>query len=521
MSDQRFPRCSSAPAQLSVAVWQELFFGMAEPCILLNHDGMVVSLNHAAEALTEWSLEKACGVPVGDLFRFLDGKSDMDLSGLTPGSPPRNIFKERTFVTQSGRRVSVSARVSAIRSPDLQDRPLVALFLHDRTNPCSDHAQVLEKHKQEALSRLAGGIAHDFNNILTGVFGYIGLAQQLLGPTDSVFKKLALAEQALIRARNLSHQLLLLTSSDLPEQVPTDLMALIYQALDSVRRSEGITGVVAKGFQPSFVGLEKTQFLLLLQHLFLNAAQVTPTDGKYEVGVERVSIEPGATVPLPVGLYLRIWVRDYGPGIPVDIGEHIFDPYFSTRRKGKGLGLAVAQAIAKNHQGLVQFESGREQGTTFHVYVPYHDLPAKHNVPADAMPPVTSAHRRILLMDDEDIVRDVLSEILTLQGYEVDAAATGDEAVRIYQTAFNEGKTPAAVILDLTMPSGDGAKNVLLRLLAINPRVKAIVASGYALGDLTRDFSRHGFAGAIAKPFDMAALRELLERIIESPGVSG
>ncbi|HEU4389777.1 MAG TPA: response regulator, partial [Blastocatellia bacterium] len=217
------------------------------------------------------------------------------------------------------------------------------------------------------------------------------------------------------------------------------------------------------------------------------------------------------TLPLPPGCYVRISIEDQGVGIP---GEHlhkVFDPYFTTKQKGNGLGLATAYSIIKKHDGHIAVDSVVGKGTAFEIY-----LPASPNARPDArevIEPPPLGKLRVLVMDDEETIRDVAAQMLESLGCEAASVRDGSDAIDLYHSAWQNGEPFDAVILDLTVPGGMGGKEVVERLLELDPDVKAIVCSGYSNDPVMADFDQHGFVGFVAKPYKIQELSDVLRRV--------
>ncbi|GIX48380.1 MAG: hypothetical protein KatS3mg131_2591 [Candidatus Tectimicrobiota bacterium] len=258
-----------------------------------------------------------------------------------------------------------------------------------------------------------------------------------------------------------------------------------------------------------------------MNNLIINADQAMPEGGTLEVRAENVFIDEktaGYLYPRQPGPYVRITVKDQGVGIAEDVLAKIFDPYFTTKPQGSGLGLFTSYSIVKNHGGHIAVESALGQGTTFYVYLPA--TPQRAVAPQEEREAVPVAHGRILVMEDEEDIRDVIGAILDHFGYEVAFARDGVEALAAYISAKDAGVPFDAVILDLTIPGGMGAKETIARLKAFDPEVRAIVASGYANDPLLANYRAFGFCGCIIKPFKSDELTKVLYHAIagrESP----
>jgi CheY-like chemotaxis protein len=259
------------------------------------------------------------------------------------------------------------------------------------------------------------------------------------------------------------------------------------------------------------VEADRGQIAQVFHNLVINACQSMPQGGTVHLAAANLLIGSGNGIPLPAGRYVRVTVADHGAGIPQENLTKIFDPFFSTKQGGTGLGLAIVYSVVRNHGGHVEVESVVGAGTTFSVL-----LPAAAGAAPPAAPPteLSSGRGRILLMDDEPVVRQVVSRMLTTLGYEVQTAAEGSSAVALFRDAL-AGENPFdAVILDLTVPGGMGGAETIGHLRAIDPHVRAIVSSGYSSDPVMGNYRDFGFSDVIAKPFQARGLSLVLRRVL-------
>ncbi|HVN97242.1 MAG TPA: PAS domain S-box protein [Syntrophorhabdaceae bacterium] len=361
--------------------------------------------------------------------------------------------------------------------------------------------------KLESLGVLAGGIAHDFNNILTMILGNVSLARMYMDKNqEKAQEKLTNAEQAIMRAKDLTQQLLTFSKGG----APIKKVVAIGDFLKDVCQFTLIgTSVVCKFDLASDllpVEIDEGQVTQAVGHIVINGSQAMPNGGTIVVQAENAIMDT-PTPHLKAGRYVKISIIDQGIGIPEDHLNKIFDPYFTTKQKGSGLGLAIAYSVIKNHGGHIAVESALGVGTTFHVYLPVFQgiLTSERNL-EQSLPP---SGARILVMDDEDSIRDLVGDILNLHGYAVDFAKNGEEAVALYQEHAYD-----AVMLDLTVPGGMGGKETVKELLKIDPHARAIVSSGYSSDPIMSEYAQYGFKDVIAKPYKIDELGEVIRRVI-------
>ena len=371
-------------------------------------------------------------------------------------------------------------------------------------------------NRLESTAILVGGIAHDFNNLLTMILLNLELAETLIPPGEELANVLEQAKQAARTSGGLIQQLLIFASGGAPIRKPTRLAELIEA---SVRLAVGGSRLrcdfsLAEDLWPTEVDPGQTG--QVFRNLALNAREAMPEGGTISVRAENVVLGPHEHPSLPPGDYVRVSITDRGGGISKDVLPRIFDPYFSTKlrgaQKGMGLGLAICHAVIQSHGGAITVQSEPGGGTTFHLLLPASRKPLqpeKASVPAGVL-----RHERILVMDDEEVVRKLVRRLLQQMGYEVELVEDGQRAVGAYESAKGQGRPFDAVILDLTVRAGVGGKETIRELLKIDRAVKAIVMSGYANDPVVLEPERYGFKGVLTKPFDRQSLWKVLARVL-------
>ncbi len=409
-----------------------------------------------------------------------------------------------------------SDRFMEIQTFPLKDRSsgrvqAVIEYVRNVTERKRAEEERLKYSKIESLATLAGGIAHDFNNILTAILGNIGLAALDGKIEPKARERLAKAEQACLRAQALSQQLLTFSKGGVPIKKIISIPKLL-------KESAGLTLSGSKALCEFFISedlwpveADEGQISQVFNNLLINADQAMPEGGIIRIGAENMFVAENSELPLPGGIYVKITIADKGLGIPPQYLDKIFDPYFTTKQKGSGLGLATAYSIIKNHAGLLEVESQIESGSTLTVYLPASKAGAVFEK-QEAEP--AGGKGVILVMDDEEMVRDVFREMLSRLGYKGDFAADGSQAVEKFVRAKEAEQPFAAVILDLTVPGGMGGKETIRQLLKIDPQVKAIVSSGYSDDPIMADFQKYGFCDVIAKPYKILELSRILKRAV-------
>ncbi|MDP8246318.1 MAG: response regulator [Candidatus Hinthialibacter antarcticus] len=395
-----------------------------------------------------------------------------------------------------------------------QGQPLGVLGLfQDITERKRMEEELLKSRKLESIGLLAGGIAHDFNNMLTAILGNISLARVLCEGDDNLYKYLTKAEKASLRAQTLTQQLLTFSKGGAPVKEVISIPDLVRETASFTLRGSNVICVYDINEDVWTLNIDKGQICQVIQNLLINADQAMPDGGTLEIGVHNAFIEEGQYQELPSGNYVKILVRDYGAGIPEENLTKIFDPYFSTKPKGNGLGLATAYSIIKNHNGLIFVESIVNKGTVFTILLPGN----KTSVPSIQEPSEVHSNSSgitVLLMDDEEMVRDITGTMLEHLGYKVNYAKDGKEAIDQYQITYKSDNRIDCVIMDLTIPGAMGGKEAIQHLKDIDPNVKAIVSSGYSNDPVMANYADYGFSGVLNKPYQIEKLDEALKKII-------
>lgn len=372
--------------------------------------------------------------------------------------------------------------------------------------------ELLKVQKLESTGILAGGIAHDFNNLLMGILGNISLAKLYAKTNEQVLEKLNAAEKASARAQDLTKQLLTFSKGGEPVVKPAVITDLLRDSISFTLSGSNVKSdlSIADNLWP--VMIDEGQISQVIQNVVKNADQAMPDGGIVTIRAENKTISREDALPLNDGRYVMISIEDTGIGIMKEHIPKVFDPYFSTKNAGSGLGLASAYSIIKNHGGLITVDSRLGKGTTFHIYLPVSE--ESPDLPKGSKEEFLSGGGRVLIMDDEKSVIQVAVEMLKFMGFAAEAAKDGSEAITLYKKAHKENRPFDAVILDLTIPGGMGGKETIKKLLEIDPHIKAIVSSGYANDPIMADFASFGFKDVIAKPYKIQELNDVLLKVL-------
>jgi signal transduction histidine kinase/ActR/RegA family two-component response regulator len=372
--------------------------------------------------------------------------------------------------------------------------------------------ELIRSRKLESLGVLAGGIAHDFNNFLTVVQGNIEVAKTQLTAAEPAQEFLSQAANACQRAKFLSSQLLTFAKGGAPVRRVVSVAQLVTDAVHLAQTGSSIRIEVKIEEGLWFAQVDPGQIGQVLHNILINAREATPGGhGFIEVRAENLGVVGN---PDP---RVRISIRDYGCGIPHHVLPQIFDPYFTTKASGNGLGLATAYAIVAKHGGHISVESRPGAGSVFTFDLPALDLPRALEDPLEQTPAAVSMQRgteRLLVMDDDEALRMLFKAVLTSLGYDVQAAADGAEAVALYEIAKATDKGFDAVILDMTVTGGMGGLEAADKLKELDPSSKLIVSSGYSDAPVMSEFAEYGFEAVIVKPWTVKDMSEVLRRVL-------
>ncbi len=483
-------------------------------------------VNQSAEGIYQVDTDSKRIVEANPAMQRLLGYNQTELSAMTVydfvvHDPPdvdatmgrilregHHFIGERRYRKKNGQTVTVEVGGNLIA---YGGKEVISVVCRDITAKKKMEGELLKMQKLESLGLLAGGIAHDFNNILTGIIGNLSLAKLAAGPETALRSKLAETERACMRAKDLTQQLLTFAKGGAPIKKTLPLSGLIREAVGFTLRGSNVACRldIADDLLP--VDADEGQITQVINNLVINAQQAMPEGGALTVTAVNRDKEALSGLPLKSGRYVSVTIRDQGPGIPPAQLEKIFDPYFTTKKTGSGLGLAVVYSIVKKHGGHIAAASEPDAGAAFTLYLPASRATGPSSAPGPDR--IIPGRGRILIMDDEQTVRFVLQEMLRYLGYDPAAAEDGAEAISTYETAMAEGAPFDAIIMDLTIPGGMGGQEAIGRLRKIDPHVRAIVSSGYANDAVVADFRQHGFSGVLSKPYQIEALSELLSTL--------
>lgn len=482
--------------------------------------GHIVQMNPVAQQLTGWSLADAVGMPLDRVFNIVDEYTREQIE-----SPVHKVLAQDRITTFANHTILLAKdgteHLIADSAVPIHDRngdtTGVVLVFRDMTEKYRTEHELQRMQQLESLGTIAGGIAHDFNNLLTGIFGNVELAAMFLPQGHRSEVHLQKAHQNLDAAKHLTQQLLTFAKGGKPSLRMVDLAELVRDAVAFNLRGSTVKPhfTVAEKLWP--IRADKSQMSQVVANITINATQAMPEGGNFYVEMQNIDDAVALSAGHLAGACVRIVLRDEGAGIAAKIIERVFDPYFTTRPSGRGLGLSIVHSIITRHGGHVSITSTPNVGTTVSVLLPVDFAAAEpaSGTGADADNESQNSPIRVLLMDDEAMIREVGTAMLRRLGYLVDTAVDGDEAVQKYAAALEAGQPFGVVIMDLTIPGGKGGGAAIQELRHLDPEVKAIVSSGYSSDPLLANYQAHGFAGQLPKPFRMDDLSAVILQVLD------
>jgi PAS domain S-box-containing protein len=418
----------------------------------------------------------------------------------------------RDFMT--GTPIPIEIHGFAIRDDKTGQPIALAAIVRDISERKKLEEEMARGDKLNSIGILAGGIAHDFNNLLTAIFGNITLAKMYANRRSEVYKRLEESEKAAERARDLTHQLLTFSKGGTPVKRTISLQELAKESANFVLRGSNVKCEFSFPTDLWHVEADEGQISQVLNNIIINATHAMSEGGTVQMYCGNVVVDQGDS-PLEKGKYILISIMDHGTGITKKHLSKIFDPYFTTKKKGSGLGLSTSYSIVRSHGGHITVESSPGIGTNFNIY-----LPASGEgmlLPCTEEARFVTGKGRILVMDDEEAVRDVARGMLETLGYTVSLAKDGAEAIECYKAAMVDGAPFDSVLMDLTIPGGMGGMEAVKRMLEIDSKVKAIVCSGYSNDTIMANYNSFGFRAVVPKPYSLKQLGGAISEVLSTP----
>ncbi len=496
---------------------------IADGVIRTDSKGKILLMNSAAERISGVSENMAIGKSINEVLHLFEETSEERIrlpEYLTNNAIDKGMLMNITAILKNNHsdvEKIVALGWSLIEQNDQQDAGYVWV-LRDISTERKLENEILKSQKLESIGLLAGGIAHDFNNFLSGILGNTQLAQIASQQKKNIEKYLKSIEEATKNATHLTKQLLTFAKGGQPLKEIVSLKSLIIDSVDFSTRGSSIHYEVEIDPDLWAVEADKGQINQVINNLVINAIQAMPSGGNLYIKannfvVKKKKTSPGEVLALKKGKYVQLIFKDTGIGIPKDNLSKIFDSYFTTKQKGSGLGLATTYAIIEKHNGYIFVNSKLGEGTVFTIY-----LPASPDATLNKKDGESKLKRwqgkRVLVMDDEMYIRELIGNFLELLGFEVSFAEDGAKAIEEYETAFQQNKAYDLVIMDLTIRGGMGGKEAVSKILEIDPKARVIVASGYSTDSVLAQYEEFGFMGRLSKPFTLENLNSVILKVL-------
>ena len=477
---------------------------ISDGVLALDRDMDILLANPAAETLLDVESREIVGRPIASV---LEGRLETD-GGRRPAGDSRALLTDMCgraprvfrYVSHEGLSRDLEISATAMRQ-DNGSEPGLVLAFRDMTARRRLETELARSQRLESLGLLAGGIAHDFNNLLTVIQGYLALASAHTVDRVEQDRLYGTAMQATRNASLLTQQLLTFAKGGTPKLQISAVDDVVADSVGLVMSGSGVVCKVERDQDLRCIEVDPAQISQVIGNILMNARQAMDDSGTIRVSCRNRD-------PSGEGAQVVIAIADEGPGIPAEDLPRIFDPYFTTKETGNGLGLAIVHSIIERHRGRLEVETEPGRGTTFVIYLPATD--ERPRPATERRGPAVVGTGRILVLDDDEDIRLLLARMLSELGYDSDGVAEGRQAIEAYERARAEKRPYAATILDLTIPGGMGGLEAFSRLREIDPEVRGIVSSGYSDDPVLADYRRHGLAGRLEKPYDADLLRDVL-----------
>ncbi len=485
--------------------------------ITTDVSGNIVLLNKVAESLTGWSKEEAAGRPLEEVFHIINEQTreicENPVTKVMGSGQIIGLANHTVLITKDGKELSIADSGAPIMNEESNIVGVVLVF-RDVTDQLKTERELLKVKKLESVGVLAGGIAHDFNNILAAILGNINVALFDADLKRETKKLLSEAEKATLRAKDLTQQLLTFSKGGEPVKEVSSLADVIKDSANFVLHGDK---VVCRYDIPEdlwLVDIDRGQISQVIQNIVLNASHAMPEGGIIRITCENLT-SVGKKDVLPFakeGRFVKICIQDTGIGMPANVVEKIFDPYFTSKHGGSGLGLAITQSIINKHYGYISVDSSPGVGSTFQIYLPASEK-TENKKRESLIESEASSQLKILIMDDDEMLRNVSKEMLIRLGNEVVLSADGEEAIKLYQDAMHANSPFDLVIMDLTIPGGMGGQEAVREIIKIDSGAKVIVSSGYSNDPIMANFKDYGFCSAIVKPYQLQELSRVIVQL--------
>lgn len=504
-----FSASAGVPAQNAADL--DRFFALSLDLLCIaGLDGYLKRVNPSWTRVLGWSEAELLSRPVAEFMYPEDRERTLQARArLAQGIPVRGL--ENRYLCKDG-----SYRWLSWQSTVYREGDLVFAVARDITERRRSDEEHLVLSKLESTGLLASGVAHDFNNLLAGLLLNLEMTRLVGAVTPAQLQHLRQAQEAVRLAQGLTRQLVTFADGERAPRRMIDLKPLLRRSLELALTDSSIRGETDLDSDLWPVEVEEPQIRQVVKNLVRNACEAMPGGGVIKLAARNVVLDAEHAGDTAAGDYVCFTVTDRGAGIPAQAQDKVFDPYFSTKRrgpqKGMGLGLTICHAILRQHGGQIVVDSRPGAGTAVRCYLPalrgaFPNAPEESD---EAPIPEVRSERRLLVMDDEPWLREVLGKALGQLGYAAELAKDGEEAIALFRAAREAGRPFAGVILDLTVRGGMGGDEVVRILREIDPDLRAVLMTGYDQDTAFLDHTRLGFQAALPKPFTIRTLKAAL-----------
>ncbi|MGE5342469.1 MAG: response regulator [Candidatus Omnitrophota bacterium] len=482
---------------------------IADGVIAADTKGMVTVINGAACRMIGWEQDRAIGKPIADVLTLNDP---------TGRSPIPHDAGDWVLTDREGRRIPVEFSCAPIRK---QEEVMGSVWvIRDVSEKRELEAESIRQHNLDALGSMIGDIVHEYNNILTAALGYISLAQLSVDPNDSLLFKLMEIESSAQKTKDISERLFSFSGKGEPFKETGSVLQTLETAAAAILKynQSRVDWRVPADLWPARYNPD--QMAIALKNILKNAVEaMSASETAIAITTENTEIPSDKYPGVKRGKYIQIEITDQGTGMPPDIQEKSFLPFFTTKENAEGLGLTTAYAIIRRHGGWVRLKSTGipGDGCTVSMLIPA-ILPEEDrlpvNVPLREPDPPTRVKGKVLIMDDEEFIREIAKELFETLGYAAASVENGEDVLDAYRQAMESGNPFTFVVLDMFIPGRMGGKECIKELLALDPNAKAVISSGYLNDPAMIDYPHYGFCGALPKPYLIKDLKGLLEKIV-------